>query len=58
MSPEEGLNEIDIVMDLETMGLDECMNVLGESKAISQPMKMGSMSCSYNSASHRLDTII
>ena len=39
MSPEEGLSEIDIVMDLETMGLGKCMNVLGDSKAISQPMK-------------------
>ena len=28
------------------MGLDECMNRLGESKAISQPLKMNSTSCS------------
>ena len=49
---------MDVNMDLEIMVLNECKNGLGESKAISQPMKMDSTSCSYNSASHGLDKII
>ena len=58
MSPGRGLNEMDKAMDLETMGLDECRNVLGESISISQLMKTDSTSCSYKSASHRLDMFL
>ena len=58
LSLEGDSTEMDVIIDLEIMGLDECMNKLGESKAISQPMKTDSTSCSYNSASHRLDTFI
>ena len=58
MSPEGGLNKIDVVMDLETIGLGEWMNTFSESQAISQPTKMDLTSCSYNSASHRLVALI
>ena len=47
-----------LIRDLGIMGLGECMSKLGESKAISQPMKMDSTICSYNSASHRLNIFL
>ena len=46
---------LDAKRDLEVMGLGEWYEQLGESIEISQSLKMDSMSCSYNSVSHRLD---
>lgn len=49
---------LDMKRDLEVMGLGEWYEQLGESIAISQSLKMDLMSCSYNSASHKLDKFL
>ena len=56
--PREWPNVLNLVIDLEFIGLDEYMSRLGESKAISHPLKMNSTSCSYNSVSQGQNVLI
>ena len=58
LSLEKDSTKLDEIIDLEIMGLDDCMNKLGESQAISQTMKMDATSWSYNSTSHWMKTFL